>query len=216
MRKDNKLSNSPLYQKIVKTIKKAIRLFRQNSIAFSQTHQQIQLSVIYLCATGVLAHTIRNTLGFFPEVLYQVFPFVDWIFDQEILFLLSEPDKTFIIYLLIMELIISRPVLKFSLLVKFNLLLIFILEMLMNLFCSWWDILFIREIDSNMGTTIIDRYGLLLFYTLIFFSFFSAYMYSYYRSMRNRFPIFPGFLRGITDSVAFWLRIKIVKNKRKK
>ena len=205
-----------IFQKLFKSLKKIIKSIRKISKRNRRIFEQIQLSFIYFFAVVVLTYTIRNSLGYFPEMLFKLFPFLVPIFEIQALKILAAPEKTFVLYMLILEMFLNRSFFNFSVLVKFNVLLIFILEMLQNLLVSYWDILFNRELDVLNGGVIIARTATMFFYFFLFLFFFGIYCYSYVSSLSGNFPRFPGVLKSITDSVAFWLQIKLLKKGNRK
>lgn len=206
------------FQKLIKELKKRLKKFllsfQKTTKKHRRTFEQFQLTLIYFCALVVLTYTIKNSLGYFPEMLFKLFPFLVPIFDIQALKILAAPEKTFVVYMLILELFINRSHFNFSLIVKFNVLLIFILEMLQNLIISYWDILFNRELDVFNGGIVIARNATMLFSCFLFLFFFALYLYSYIVSFLGFFPVFPGILKIITDSVAFWLQIKPYKEQK--
>lgn len=197
---------------------KLIKWLRNTAQKNAKFFERLQLTIIYFFAVVGLAYTIRNSLGYFPEILFSLFPFLAPIFEIQILKILAAPEKTFVIYMLVIEMFLNRSFFNFSILVKFNVLLIFILEMLQNLLVSYWDILFNRELDAFGGGVIIAKAATMYFYFFLFLFFFALYSYSYVNSLKGKFPKFPGVLKSITDSAAFWLQIKFLKreNKNKK
>ncbi len=215
----NKNSFYPkFFQKLINWLTKISKKFRKTAKTNRRVFEQFQLTFIYFFAVVVLTYTIRNSLGYFPEMLFRLFPFLVPIFDIQALKILAAPEKTFVLYMLIIEIFLNRSFFNFSVLVKFNVLLIFILEMLQNLLVSYWDILFNRELDVLNGGVVIARTATMFFYFFLFLFFFILYLYSYLSSLKGTFPKFPGVLKSITDSVAFWLQIKLLKkgNKRKR
>jgi hypothetical protein len=215
----NKNSFYPkFFQKLINWLTKISKKFRKTAKTNRRVFEQFQLTFIYFFAVVVLTYTIRNSLGYFPEMLFRLFPFLVPIFDIQALKILAAPEKTFVLYMLIIEIFLNRSFFNFSVLVKFNVLLIFILEMLQNLLVSYWDILFNRELDVLNGGVVIARTATMFFYFFLFLFFFILYLYSYLSSLKGIFPKFPGVLKSITDSVAFWLQIKLLKkgNKRKR
>lgn len=214
----NKNSFYPkFFQKLINWLTKISKRFRKTAKTNRRIFERFQLTFIYFFAVVVLTYTIRNSLGYFPEMLFRLFPFLVPIFDIQALKILAAPEKTFVLYMLIIEIFLNRSFFNFSVLVKFNVLLIFILEMLQNLLVSYWDILFNRELDVLNGGVVIARTATMFFYFFLFLFFFALYLYSYLSSLKGVFPKFPGVLKSITDSVAFWLQIKLLKkgNKRK-
>jgi len=212
----NKKISSPFFlQRFLNSLKKFIKKFQKSAQKNRKVFELIQLTLIYFFAVIVLAYTIRNSLGYFPEMLFRLFPFLVPVFEIQTLKILAAPEKTFLLYMLIIEMFLNRSFFHFSLLVKFNVLLIFILEMLQNLLVSYWDILFNRELDGVGGGVVLARTATMLFYFFLFLFFFSLYAYSYISSLLGIFPKFPGLLKNITDSVAFWLQIKLLKKNKK-
>ena len=131
----------------------------------------------------------------------------------------SEQDdfslKIFSAELKIIELLINRSTFKFSTLIKYNVLMIFILEMLQNLLISYWDLLFTRELEIFGGNTTVVKYASMLFFSFLFVCNFGIYFYCYVQSFRGKFPILKGPLSILSNSVAFWLQIKFSKDKKK-
>jgi hypothetical protein len=207
--------NSSVFQELIKRIKKIIRLFKKSSRIHSHIFEGIQLTFIYFFAIVVLIYTIKNSLGYIPEILYTIIPFLQQVLDFELLKILASPEKTFILYLLVLELLINRSSFQFSLLVKFNVLLIFILEMLQNLIISYWDLLFSRELEIFSTNLMIPKNTNSYFFSLLFLTFLGLYLSSYIRGLKGLFPSFPGILQAVVESVAFWLQIKILKDPKK-
>lgn len=209
--------NLSIIDQIRKFFKKIAKRISKNSKKNYKIFQSIQLTFIYFFATIVLLYTIQNALGFIPETVFTFFPFFEKILAFPLLKILAAPEKTFILYLLVLEVLINRPIFNFSLLVKFNVLFIVILEMLQNLTITYWDLFFTREVGMISGNTFLDKYATINFYSILFIYFFGIYMYAYFRGLRGLFPSFKNFviLESITDSVAFWLQIKTPTNRPK-
>jgi len=206
--------NSSYWGKFVKQIKKVIKFFQKATFQQKNTLQQIQLTFIYFFAIVVLFYSIRGSLGFFPETLFTIFPFFHQILEIQILKLFATPEKTFLLYLFVLEYLINRSIFNLSLLVKFNILLIFLLEMMQNLIISYWDLLFSRDVEIFPATMIFSKNSTIFFFSIFFVFFFLIYFYSYVRGLRGLYPVLPGFLEFINQSVAFWLQIKITKEKK--
>jgi hypothetical protein len=175
--------------------------------------QRIQLTVMYYLAYITLLFSIRSTLGEVPPIFMDLVPFADFALQNTWMQCFGRVEVTFLLYLLTVEFIIYRPILKFSLLVKYNILLLYLLELIYNLIISWWDVLYIREVDT--GPVLTDQYSLYNFVIMETFFFFILYIYSYICAMRGKAPKYPFVLQKIPDSVAFWLRLK-PKNLKKK
>jgi hypothetical protein len=54
----------------------------------------------------------------------------------------------------------------------------------------------------------------IFFFSIFFVFFFFIYLYSYFRGLKGLYPVLPGFLQFISESVAFWLQIKITKKEK--
>ena len=179
---NNNSTNASLWSTFTRKLKQIIKFFLKKTAVTKRIVECIQLSFIYFFAFVVLSYSIQGYLGGFPEFIFHLFPFLQDLLNIPILKILATPEKTFVIYLVVLDLLMRRSRYSFSLLVKFNILLIFVIEMFQNLIISYWDIFLNREIE---------------------------YFYCFLRSCFGRFPVFPGSTSFITDSVAFWLQIKI-------
>jgi hypothetical protein len=213
--KNNNSIFSSFFQQFAKKITKITKLIQKNGRKHKNIFQRFQLSFIYFFAVVVLMYTVKNSLGYFPEMLFQTFPFLTPIFDWSLLRIFATPEKTFVLYLIILEIMINRSIFNFSIVIKFNVLLIFILEMIQNLSATYWELLFIRDLDvySTSPPAYIPRVATMVFFSVFFVIFFGLYMYAFSQSFIGRIPVFPGPLRPLTDSVAFWLQIKKISNK---
>lgn len=200
--------NSSFFKRLVKSVKNCLKWLRKTSKKNRQTFERFQLTFIYFFALIVLMYSIKTTLGVFPESIFSVFPFLAPLFEIQALKIFAAPEKIFIVYLLVLEFVVNRSYFNFSLLVKYNVLQIILLEMIQNLMYCYWDILFNRELDI-MRIGVFAKYATMLFYSILFVLYFSLYIYGYVRSLQGFFPVFPGALKYVSDSVAFWLRIKV-------
>lgn len=195
---------------IGRSLKRLFKLFRKSTSKHKKTLQRIQLSFIYFFAIVVLTFSIQSYIGSFPDIIYKIFPFLQNLLNIQFLKIFATPEKTFILYLIILEVLINRSIFKFSLLIKYNVLLIFILEMFQNLFISYWDLLFNREIEFvGGGAPVISQEIAIVFFCLLFLFFLLTYLYCYFKSFQGKFPVFGGPLKPLTDSVAFWLQLKV-------
>jgi hypothetical protein len=105
----------------------------------------------------------------------------------------------------VIELMVVRAILKFSKLIKYNILLIFTVDMLQGLVLNYWDLFFHREIGSAVMFANTDF--AISFFLATFCLFFILYLYLYLIAIRGKFATIPG-MNWLTDSVAFWLYIK--------
>ena len=127
----------------------------------------------------------------------------------------ASPEKVFFLSYVAIEFMIVRSVFKLSKLVKYNILLIFALLMVQGLVISYWDLLFHRQIASPVAKWAYDQGALIytdknlaiVFFLNTFIIFIVGYSYLYFRAIKGKFATIPG-MEWLTDSVAFWLRIK--------
>ena len=185
---------------------------------FPNTSQHLQLISIYCCAVIDLIYNILNNvfaLGVVPEFMVPVFPLIEAILMSPILRAWTSPEKVFFLSYVVIELILVQRSLKFSKLVQYNVLLVFSLLMVQGLAISYWDFLFHRQITTEVTHWIwgagmfiyTDREIALLFFLLTFLLFFALYCYLLFQSINGIFALIPNMV-FLTDSVAFWLRIK--------
>ena len=201
--------------RVLKNLQKGLTAF---SIKYPRLSEIIQLSFIYYFALIDLLYGILSNvfaLGYFPETLRSVYPLIIGILTNPLIQMWNSPEKIFFLSYLAIEIIVIRPAFKFSKLVKYNVLLIFALLMIQGLVLSYWDLLFHREIATGATKWIFDESGfistdkflsiLIFLSTFILFIFFYAYLYL--RALNGKFATFPG-MEWLTDSIAFWLKIK--------
>jgi hypothetical protein len=202
-------------KKGAKSVKKSLRNF---SIKYPNISQIIQLSFIYFFAVVDLLYSVLNNvfaLGYLPEVLLPIFPFIKGILLNPVLKIWASPEKVFFLSYVVIEFMIVRSTFKFSKLVKYNVLLIFSMLMIQGLMISYWDVLFHRQIATpvakwayDQGAIIYtDKHLAIVFFLNTFFLFIGIYLYLYVRAINGKFATIP-FMEWLTDSVAFWLRIK--------
>ena len=66
--------------------------------------------------------------------------------------------KNILYFYLVIELMITRSIFKFTKLVKYNILMLFILLMIQGL-VVYWDVIFHREVCNGIGKWILDDMG---------------------------------------------------------
>lgn len=200
---------------ILKKISKFFRTIDKFGRKNKKTLEKIQLSFIYFFGLLTLMITVRLALGYFPEVFTRFIPFSRQILSSPLAYYFASPSKTFAIYMVIHELILLRGVFNLSVLVRFNILYIAILEMIANVSIAWWDLFFNTELDLytyKYVDVVVARH----FFTILFGMFFVTYLYSYIQAMRSKLPKFPHpTLQKIPDSVAFWLQLERKVEERK-
>jgi hypothetical protein len=211
-----------VWDTFIKVFQKQFTYIQKNLRVFGSTYpniaQSIQLSFIYFFAMVDLIYAVLNNvfaLGYIPEILLPVFPLIKSILQSPIFKIWASPEKVFFLSYVVIEFMIVRSIFKFSKLVKYNILLIFALLMVQGLVISYWDLLFHRQIATPVAKWAYDQGALIYtdktlaiaFFLNTFLIFILGYLYLYIRAINGKFAKLPG-MEWLTDSVAFWLRIK--------
>jgi hypothetical protein len=184
---------------------------------FPTTSQVIQLTFVYFFAFLDLTHSILSqlySLGQSPEFLTPFRPFLNRLLTDPLFQIFASPEKVYFLSFLVLEFMVVRKT-GFSKLVRYNILLVFSLLMMQQLVISWWDVMFHRAISQSAqewayeGNPFLfnDLELVTIFFFNTFFWFTILYIYLYIRSVQGKFATIP-YLGFLTDSVAFWLRIK--------
>jgi hypothetical protein len=167
------------------------------------------LFILYFFAITNLGYAIRNTIGHFPDILYTFFPFMDYLFNLKFLKILATPEKMYIFYMLLLELCINKSIIELPIILKYNILLIFFLEMIQNLIICYWDLIFNKELLVYASNYYIyDKNVANFLGIIIFICFFNIYSIAFIQSICKQVPEFPGVLNEINKSITFWLKIK--------
>ena len=207
-----------MIRKIKEFLQAIKEILEKFDMAFPETSQNIQLSFIYFFAIVDLLYGILTNvfaLGYSPEFLMPFMPIISDILQSPFFKIWSSPEKVFLLSYVVIELMLIRKTLNFSKLVKYNVLLIFALLMVQGLLISYWDLLCHRAISTPMpvwnsdgGSLIgLNRNIAISLFLSTFVFFVIIYAYFYIKALSGIFGTFPG-LEWLTDSVAFWLRIK--------
>jgi len=218
----NNFPNLASWTMLVKKVKKVARIIKRGlrdfSLEYPNISQIIQFSFIYFFAVVDLLYSILNNvfaLGYVPEILVPFYPLIRAILTDPYLRVFASPEKVFFLSYVAIEFIVVRSTFKFSKLVKYNVLLLFSMLMLQGLAISYWDVLFHRQIATPVARYAYDGGALIFtdkplaisFFLSTFFIFLFSYVYLYYKAINNEFATCPG-MYWLTDSVAFWLRLK--------
>jgi hypothetical protein len=218
-------NNSPrfsLWRLFVKKVKKMYQWIQEPVEKYTAKYpliaQGIQLTFVYFFAVIDLCYAVLNnvfSLGYIPELLLPIFPFISWILQSPFFKVWASPEKVFFLSYVVIEFMVVRSAFNFSKLVKYNILLVFALLMIQGLIVSYWDLIFNREIATPVAKWAYDQ-GMVIytdknlaisFFMNTFFSFMFLYLYLYVTALRGKFANVPG-TDWLTDSIAFWLRIK--------
>jgi hypothetical protein len=208
--KKNNSSNVSFFSTLFKWIKKNTFLFKKQNRFFTKKYpnilQFLQLTILYFFALTSLLYSVLTILGHFPDIFLLLIPtFIQDIVKSPLFRVFLAPEKTYVVYLFVIEFIIFRSLFNFSKLFKYNVLLIFLLEMMQNLLVSYWDLFFNRSYGNEIP--LIDIPLAIICISLIYSVFLVCYVYSYICSIRGKFASLP-YMDWLTDSISFWLKIK--------
>ena len=182
------------------------------------TSQVFQLSFIYFFALVDLVYSVLNnifSLGYLSESIIPFFSLISGILQSPVFKIWASPEKVFFMSYIVLEFMVIRNSLNFSKFVKYNILLVFALLMIQGLIISFWDLLFHREITDAVAIWAYDE-GLVIasnkqlgvfFFLFTFIAFIFIYFHFYSNALKGKIVTLPG-LTWMTDSVAFWLKIK--------
>jgi hypothetical protein len=203
-----KIPQLSLWQKIVTILKRRLISFNISTRKFTKKYptvlQSLQVTVTYTVAILSLFYSLISMLGGVPGMLESVIPpTLEKFVNSPIYSLFFAPERAYIIYLFTIEFVIYRKMFQFSPIIKYHILLIFLLEMVQNLLLSYWDLFF----SGSMAGSALDMTIGMIFLALIFIVLFSSYFYGFFCAIRGKFAVFPH-MNWLTNSVAIWLRIK--------
>lgn len=202
--KENKVIT--LFKSVKKIFRRISKKLKKLSSRYPRFFLFIQLSFLYSYAILTLIFSIATINGSFPAPLYKFVPFITQIFKMTFLRALVSPEKTFAIYLFVTDSILNSK--STSIILKYHLLLVFMIEMLGNLAISIWD-LFIHRDTSDGSIPFIFSYRSASYFFIAFFLFmYSVYIYCYLNAIQHKLVSFPKPFKKITDSVGFWLHVK--------
>lgn len=188
-------------------ILKDYKIFKKYKKRIKILFEKVYILAIYFYAFVFQLYTLKGVLGTLPEPYYTLIPFLKEILENRYLQVLGSPEKCYVVFLLITQVTVFQPSAHFSALSRFTTLYIFILELVQTLLYYCVDFFCTNDfqtviISKNMSTKLVQN---------IYILFLLIYLYSFGRAITGRFPKFPGVFQTFVDSIAFWLRIKRVK-----
>jgi hypothetical protein len=227
--KHQNFSQSSLWLSFVEFFKNIFLFIKRGFSRFQEKYpkasEKIQLTFVYFFAMIDLVHSILSSVfsfEYFPDILEPFLFIIQFILQQPLFQIFSSPEKIFFLSYLVIELMVVKSVFGFSLLVRYNILLVFGLLMLQGLVISYWDLLFHRDIaepitewsfdaldsvDEDNDFLFTDDFIAVFFFLATFFLFFILYLFFYVNALRGKFATFSG-IHWLTDSISFWLKIK--------
>ncbi len=194
--------------------KKLLKIWQKFRVKYPSIIQFLQLSALYFYASITLIYSIINTLGTCPDFIFKTLPFIKNILAVPLFKILASPEKTYMLYFLAIEYILKGK--KTSIIVKYNFVLLFILEMIQNLCICFWDLFSHRDLDLNFQVTEFSIENSMNFFSFYFFFFFALYIYCFFKSIMAKLVFFPTPFDQITDSAAFWIQLERDKKENKK
>lgn len=202
-----KRNSTKIVQKKIKILQKRIKKWMR---ANSRLMEKVQLTALY---SQALLSAIFATMSFArtaPWIITTFFPGILPIFEIPLVQFLLTPEKTYVLFFILVNYMINPKITPFSFFVRYNFFLVFSLEMIYSATMMWSDLLLVDRTTSSIG----DFYtptALLIFYNFLFASLFFTYAYSYIHALIRKIPVFPGILNGIPVSAAFWIRSRKVE-----
>jgi len=186
---------------------------------FPSARAIIQVSCIYFFACVDLVYSIATfifSLGTNNGSMSSLYPVISKVLNDPTLMFIMSPEKVFIFSYLAIEICIVQNTFQFTKLVRYNILLVYSLLMLQGTSITFWDMLFNRQIPESSAAfawgegflTGVNRPIGTFFFTVTFVFYLTLYAYCYSCAFVGRFPKFPKGFTWITDSIAFWMRIR--------
>lgn len=195
-----------------------ITKFLQNGIQRNLVlFEKIQFTLIYLFGCFDLIFTTLNQvhmLGSFPTIFSPFLALTHYIFHSFLAQIWGSPERVFFVSFWVLKVLVISPTSKVSKLAKFHILLVFSIMMTQNLVLSTFDFLLNRDVipsitDSFMNNTFsyMNR-SIMSFLFLLIFTLYSIFLLlCYIQAINHRVVKITGF-DWLTDSVAFWVKIK--------
>lgn len=175
----------------------------------SPVWEKLQLSLLYLFTILFVVLRAKVLLGPFnrgplnPQLLSRIGCTVPGLKK------IPKPENLLVLYAALLRPITSAAgqTQSFSYLVKFNLILVLLLEMIQFLFFDFWDVIFKKgSLTSNLQLKKTN----LIVYSFLFSLFAMLYSYCYVIAVAGRIPAFPGILNAIPRSAQYWIKSKTI------
>nr|QOU10752.1 hypothetical protein SpumellaPt_p054 [Spumella sp. Baekdong012001B8] len=171
--------------------------------------EKLQLTLIYFCILLFLSFRAKVILGRFTRGTNNLRFFSSLGGDIPRIKKVPKPENLLVLYAALLRPItnVAGRTKSFSFLVKFNLILVLLFEMLQFLFLDFWDILF-KKISSGNNPQL--KKTNIIVYSFIFSAFGALYSYCYVNALFGKIPTFPGALNVIPRSAQYWVKSKVV------
>jgi hypothetical protein len=214
---------SNFFEKFKNFFEKKFKLVTKNYQYLNKKHpkefRKIQLNFIYFFGLVDLSYTYINNifaLGLFNEFADSSFHFIVSFLGSPFFQIWASPEKVFFISYVILEILIVRPIIILPKFIRFNILLIFAILMLQGLLMSFGDLIFNQEIISKEILNLFEdeeedffqnKLVAIIYFSTTYFIFLKQYYNLYTNALKGKIVALNNFY-WITDSIAFWLRIK--------
>jgi hypothetical protein len=186
--------------------------------------EKVQLTVFYFgCLVDLIFLTVDLMDSFeLEDTILIDLPILE-VFDNDFFRGIFSPDRVFLMTYFLIEFVILRKTIKVSKLMQYHLMLTFTLLMCQGLALNLWDFFFHRDAltDAFLGGDGDEEYvdfsetvGTVLF-NVIFWFFFYNYGKLWIESLQGKFSELGEGFRFISDSAAFWVKIRTPGLKKK-
>lgn len=169
--------------------------------------EKLQLTLLYFFLILFLFFRAKVLLGRSTGIVLNLLPFSNFKGNIPGLKGVAKPENLLVLYAGLLRPITSAAgqTRRFSYLVKFNLILVLLIEMIQFLFLDYWDVIFKKvSLTNNFQLKKTNT----IVYSFIFSLFAMLYSYCYLVAMMNKIPKFPGILNIIPRSAQYWIRSK--------
>ncbi len=157
-----------------------------------------------LCALNSSVFNYNN--GVVPTFLTEFFPFLAHLMKPKNSDY-NASNKSIIIYFIVIDLI-RRPIIPFSRIVKFNIVLTYLIEFSFLILAQIWEIFVTREIIVP-GDQFREKRGVYdIFYSIIWLIYASIYIYCAILAFQNKYPKFSRPFEKIVPSIHMYLNKK--------
>lgn len=205
-----KVSQKKSTKIILKRLKKSQKVIKKWMRSNSVIMERFQLTMLYGQAFLSAIFLTKASTGMTPWIITTFFPGVLPIFEIPIMQFMLTPEKTYVLFFVLLNYMLNPKITPFSFFVRYNFFLVFSLEMIYTTTMMWSDLLLVDRTISKMGEFYTPTI-LLGFYNCLFTFLIVTYAYSYIQGILRKIPVFPGVLNGIPLSAAFWIRSRKTK-----
>lgn len=171
--------------------------------------EKLQLTLLYFFIALFLSFRAKSVVGRFTGTGKSLAPLSYLGRSIPSIKSVPKPENLLVIYASLLRTITSAAAQNrnISYLVKFNFVLVLLLEMLQFLLLDFWDIIFKKV--SFVHNTQLKKTNIVA-YSLVFNLFAILYTYCYMIALFGKIPAFPGLLNVIPRSAQYWIKSKAI------